>query len=133
MSAIRTIAVGIGLLLSEAAIAQVPGTPPAQRTMIDLSSFKIQPATIVLRHGQPYVLHIVNKARGGHDFVAREFFAAATLSSADRALVSDGRVELAGGQAFDIHLVAPAAGTYQARCSHFMHSALGMKGTISVQ
>ena len=133
MSAIRTIAAGICLLLSEPAIAQVPGTSPAQRIEIDLTSFKIQPATITLRHGQPYILHIVNKAHGGHDFVARAFFAAATLSSADRTLLGEGRVELTGGQMADIHLVAPAAGTYQVRCSHFMHSALGMKGTVIVQ
>ena len=133
MSAVRTIAASTILLLSGPAIAQVPGMVPAQRIEIDLSSFKIEPASITLRHGQAYVLHIVNKARGGHDFVARTFFAAAVVTPTDRALVSEGSVELAGGQATDVHLIAPAAGTYQVRCSHFMHSALGMKGTVIVQ
>ena len=104
----------------------------AERLEIDMSSFKYMPATITLKHGQSYILHFVNQSDGGHDFVARKFFEAAQVAPADRALIDKGAVELQGGEAADIHLIAPAAGHYDARCSHFMHSAFGMKAEIVV-
>jgi len=79
------------------------------------------------------VLHFVNTAKGGHDFSAKAFFAAAEVAPEDRALVAKGSVELSGGQSADVHLTAPAAGSYEAHCSHFMHASLGMTGMILVQ
>lgn len=104
----------------------------AGRIAIDLSSFKYRPATITLRHGQAYILHFVNQSGSGHDFVARRFFGTAQVAPGDRQLVGEGAVELQGGEAADIHLIAPAIGHYEAHCSHFMHSAFGMKAEIIV-
>ena len=115
---------------SGAATAQ--GTPPQVLT-VEMSNFKFTPATLTLMHGRPYVLHFVNSASGGHDFVAKEFFAASTIAPEDRAKVKNGELELSGGDSADVHLVANAPGTYKSRCSHFMHSSFGMKGEVIVQ
>jgi plastocyanin len=103
------------------------------RVEIDLSSFKFEPATITLDHGRPYILHFVNRSGSGHDFVAKAFFAAATVASEDRARTANGGVELEGNQSVDIHLTIPRPGTYDVHCSHFMHSTFGMKATIIVR
>ncbi len=108
-----------------------PGVP--ERVEIDMSSFKFMPATITLRHGQAYTLHFVNRSGGGHDFTAPAFFGAAQVNAADRGVVGGGAVKLGGHGVADVHLIAPAAGRYSAHCAHFMHSTLGMKGTIVVQ
>lgn len=104
----------------------------AERIEVDLANFSFTPATIALHHGGAYVIAFVNKTDGGHDFVAGEFFAAATMPQADRDRLHDGGVDLAGGETVELHLIAPAPGSYKAKCSHFMHSSFGMKGMIVV-
>ncbi len=113
--------------------ARLPRKARRERVEIDLSNFKFTPDAITLRHGQPYVLHFVNQAKGGHDFEARAFFDAASVAPEDRAAVAKGKVALGDGQSVDVHLTAPAAGTYEAHCTHFMHSTFGMTGKIVVQ
>ena len=120
-------------LASVSAAAQVPNWADARRVEIALSSFKYEPSTIALEHGQPYVLRFVNKAGGGHDFVAKRFFAAAKIASADRATVKDGAIDLHGGDTVEVRLIAPAAGSYDVHCSHFLHSTFGMTGRIEVR
>src|SRR4051794_22288781 len=107
--------------------AQTPDWIHAKRVEIDLANFKFTPATITLEHGQPYVLHFVNMASGSHNFAAKQFFSAATIAPEDSAAVKAGMVELHGNDSADVRLVAPAAGTYEAHCSHFMHSTFGMR------
>jgi uncharacterized cupredoxin-like copper-binding protein len=104
----------------------------AQVVEVSLSNFDFTPSTITLRAGQPYALHLVDRASGGHDFKAPEFFEAAQVASQDSAKVAEGEVELRGGQSATVHLI-PAAGTYKLVCSHFGHSMMGMKGTIVVR
>jgi plastocyanin len=111
-----------------AAIAQGP-----QAITVEMSSFKFTPATLMLTHGRAYVLHFVNVSSGGHDFVAKDFFANATVAPEDRAKVSKGEVSLRGGESTDIHLVPNTPGTYKSHCSHFMHSGFGMKGKVVVE
>jgi len=121
------------LLASTSGSAQTPDWAHARRVDINLANFKFTPATITLRHGQPYVLHFVNLSSGGHNFVARQFFAAAAIAPQNDAVVKSGAVALHGGETADVRLVAPAAGTYEAHCSHFMHSTFGMTGSVVVQ
>lgn len=116
------------LVLAAPAAAQSP-----ERIEIDLSNFKFTPSTITLRHGQPYVLHFVNTAKGGHDFSAKAFFDAASMEARDRARVARGEVDVRGGQTADVRLTAPTPGTYDMHCSHFMHSTFGMTGKIVVE
>ncbi|WP_420137575.1 plastocyanin/azurin family copper-binding protein [Sphingomonas sp.] len=120
-----------GLAVSTAAPAQ--NWKAAKRIDIDLRDFKYTPNRIVLRHGQPYILHFVNRARGGHDFTAKSFFSAAQISPGDRAKAYRGKVQLRGGESADIRLIAPAVANYDVHCSHFMHDTFGMTGVIAVQ
>ena len=114
--------------LAFALIAAAPA--PAQRVDVGLSNFKFTPSAIHLHHGQQYVLHLTST--GGHAFAAKAFFAAATVAEADRGKIKDGKIELNGSSAVDIHLTAPAAGRYPVVCTHLLHASFGMKGTITV-
>jgi len=127
-------------LIASALSAAMPAMPViaqggggGQLITVELSSFKYTPATLNLQHGVPYRLHLVNKSSRGHDFVARRFFAAATIAPEDRGKVKEGGVEVGGDEAVDVQLVVNQPGTYKLHCSHFMHSGFGMKGRIIVQ
>lgn len=104
----------------------------ARIVTVELSNFRFSPASIALEHGRRYRIHLVNGASGGHDFSAPSFFSAATVAPEDRARLAGGKVALHGGESVDIRLIAPAAGTYKVRCTHFMHGAFGMNGQIVV-
>jgi uncharacterized cupredoxin-like copper-binding protein len=116
----------------------IPSAGEAQRgspQMIDveLSSFAFSPSALTFQHGRTYRLHLVNTSGGGHDFTAPEFFAASQIAPADRARVTGGKVKLAGKQSVDITLTPEKAGSYELRCSHFLHAGMGMKGAITVE
>lgn len=128
MKALLVIACGLAV-----ATAQAPDWNGAQRVDIVMRNFKFEPGTITLEHGGRYLLHFSNQASGGHDFAAKRFFAASTIAPSDQAAVKDGVVELEGGDAADVRLVAPPPGRYAVHCSHFMHSTFGMKGEIVVR
>lgn len=125
------------VLLAALLTAASPGLAQDQAAaapiQVELSSFKFTPSTISLEHGRAYVLHLVNMSDGGHNFVAKSFFAAATIAPADRRRVVKGGVELDGKDAANIHFTAPVAGTYKIHCSHFLHSTFGMTGEIVVR
>lgn len=126
---------GLLLILSAAtgsAMAQQMAPHAEERVEIHLSNFHFTPETIHLQHGEPYTLVIVNDTRGSHDFTARAFFAAATMDTPNRAKLSGQGVSLSGKQSVTLQLTAPAPGTYNVKCTHFMHSAMGMKGRILV-
>lgn len=125
--------ISLCILLSGFAGGAATAQGPAQAVTVELSSFKFTPATLTVTHGRAYVIHFVNSSSGGHDFVAKEFFAAATIAPEDRAKVAKGEVELGGGESADIHLVPNSPGTYKSHCSHFMHSSFGMTGTVVVE
>jgi uncharacterized cupredoxin-like copper-binding protein len=107
--------------------------PAAQTVTVELSSFKFTPSVLTLQHGTRYRLHLVNRAKGGHDFEARAFFENSTVAPQDQGKIERGKVDLGGGDIVDIRLVPNVAGSYRLRCTHFMHGAFGMKGTIVVQ
>ena len=120
------------LLATFASGAATAQTAP-QTLTVEMSNFKFNPSVLTLTRGHSYVLHFVNSASGGHDFVAKEFFASATIAPEDRSKLKKGEVELSGGESADVHLVATTPGTYKSHCSHFMHSSFGMTGQIVVQ
>lgn len=110
------------LILTLAAAA-----PPSVE--VRLSSFDFAPGTVRLKAGEPVVLHLVNTGGGAHDFAAPQFFAAARGVSGP---VRGGTVEVGGTRSVDVRLT-PARGTYKLRCSHTLHSTLGMTGRIIVE
>ncbi|WP_395335823.1 cupredoxin domain-containing protein [Novosphingobium sp. BL-8H] len=129
-------AAALALVAAQASSQAPQGTTDwsrAEPVTVELSNFKFSPSAIQLKQGRAYDLRLANMASGGHDFSAGEFFAAARIMDADRAKITEGRVAVAAGKSVDIHLVAPAPGTYKLRCTHFMHSSFGMTGEIVVQ
>ena len=119
-------------LALSAALAAPADRSNAASTTVELSNFDFTPSTIRLRAGVPMVLHLANGSSGGHNFVAPAFFAAARIDPASARHVRRGRVELRGRQSVEIRLV-PAAGRYRLRCTHLLHSTLGMTGEIVVE
>lgn len=132
----RRIAIAI---VFAAALPASAGTTPsadwaaAQPVTIELSNFKFTPSTLTLHRGVAYRIHLLNKASGGHNFVAKEFFAQSTVAPEDRGKLKSGGIGLDGGEAADFRLVPQQAGTYKIRCTHFLHSSFGMTGTVVVQ
>lgn len=124
--------IGKSLLLGLAAFTLATPAQAPETIAVTLSNFRYTPETIALRQGQPYVLRFTNAAKGGHDFVARDFFAAAAIATEDRAKIDKGGVEVPRGATVELRLTAPAAGRYKVHCSHFMHSTFGMQGEIIV-
>jgi uncharacterized cupredoxin-like copper-binding protein len=124
--------------LAAPAAAQTADTAPADAeaaapvVSVTLSNFDFTPKTVEMPASAPVVLHLVNSGSGGHNFAAPKFFKAAQVSPEDAAKVKGGKIELKKGESADIHLTTPAAGEYELHCSHFMHTAFGMKGKIVV-
>ena len=95
---------------------------------VQLSSFAFTPGTLHLRGGEPIVLRLINSGRGGHNFSAPEFFAAAQPSGAN---VARGAIEVPSQGTVEVRLV-PRRGSYALRCTHTLHTAFGMRGQIVV-
>ncbi len=96
------------LLARFAPLLLLAAAPSERRIDVALANFKFTPATITLDHGGAYVLHLTST--GGHSFAAKTFFAAATMSPAERAKVAGGKIDLEGGDSADIRFVAPSPG-----------------------
>jgi uncharacterized cupredoxin-like copper-binding protein len=115
-----------------AASAQTPDWSQAKRIDVDLSNYAFAPKEIHLQHGMPYDLHLSNSSAKSHDFSAPAFFASSTIKPDDQSLAPKGEVELETQQAVDVHVIPNQAGSYELRCTHFMHTMLGMSGRIIV-
>lgn len=112
-----------------AALAQAP-----EVVHVSLTSYAFTPSTITLKAGTAYRLHLTNDSGKTHDFTAAGFFEASTIAPQDKSkLEEDVEIEVEANQSADITLTPNRAGTYPLTCSHFMHTTLGMKGTIVVQ
>jgi uncharacterized cupredoxin-like copper-binding protein len=114
------------LLLATPALAAAQSPRTVE---VRLSNFDFTPKDIRLRAGEPIVLHLVDSGRGGHNFSAPQFFAAASGVSGP---VRHGAVEVGGHASADIRLT-PARGQYRLRCTHTLHTAFGMTGDITVE
>lgn len=120
----------VASLIAFAAGPAVADTPPG--ITIVLSNFRFTPSEIRLKAGQPVLIHLVNQGSGGHNFSAPQFFAAASMDASQRRALHKGTAELAKGASLDL-LLTPAAGRFELRCSHFLHSGFGMTGSIVVE
>lgn len=116
-------AAALSLLLAAPAAAQQPA-----QVVVQVYSFGIGPQPIHLAAGRPVTLTFANQSGSAHDFTAPGFFQHARIVSG--AAPGD-KIMLSGHQSRTITLI-PAAGTYQAHCSHFLHSQMGMTDTIVV-
>jgi uncharacterized cupredoxin-like copper-binding protein len=117
-----------------AALVPLPAAAQTPAVLeVQLSSFRFTPNPILLEAGRPLVLRLVNDGKGGHDFTAATFFAAAAVAPADRAWIRNGSVEVPGRQVRELRLTAPSPGTYKLKCTHTLHKAFGMSGEIIVR
>jgi len=116
-----------------AIVLAVPQIAAAEDATVTLTSYAFTPSALTLKSGTTYKLHLVNSASKDHNFSAPEFFAASTIAPEDKSKVSDGAVEVGEGATVDVTVTPNKAGSYNLNCSHFMHTMLGMKGTIIVQ
>jgi len=116
-----------------AAAQPAPDWSSAQTIEIDMRNFAFSPASLTLKQGVAYRLHFVNQASGGHDYSAKDFFAAATIDPEDQAVVTAGKVSLKGNQSADVRLVATQVGHFDVICTHLMHATMGMRGEVVVQ
>jgi plastocyanin len=101
--------------------------PPAP-VVVQVWNFGFGPAPIRLAAGKPVTLSFVNRSGSGHDFTAPAFFQHARIVAG---AAPDGEIELGAHETKTITLV-PAAGTYHAHCSHFLHKQMGMTDLIVV-
>lgn len=132
MSRTLSLVFASALLASTPAAAQAPDFSQAQVVEVTLSNFKFTPQDVHLTAGQPVILRLTNSGGGGHNFDAPAFFTSASIRPTDTAAIRNGEVELRGHQSVDIGLV-PVAGNYPLRCTHPLHAAFGMTGTITVE
>ncbi len=120
------------LLFLAAGPAIAQGEPPI--VDVQLSNFAFGPKVIDLRAGKTYTLRLTNSGGGGHSFGAKDFFARAAIAPADRPFVRGGTIEVPGRQVRVVHFTAPARrGSYPLKCTHTLHKAFGMTGTIVVR
>ena len=113
--------------VSALALAASATAQPAQ-LLVQVYSFGFSPQPIHLTAGRPVTLTFVNRSGSAHDFTAPGFFQHARIVAGGP--VSD-EVELRPHETRRVTLV-PAAGTYQAHCSHFLHKQMGMSDVIIV-
>jgi plastocyanin len=123
MTLLRSIAVtALALTFGTAAPAQ-----PAAQTIL-VYSFGFSPRPIHLAAGRPVTLTFVNRSGSGHDFSAKSFFAGSTIV---RGSAPGGEIDLGPRETRSITLI-PRAGSYNAKCTHFLHKQMGMSDQIVV-
>lgn len=110
----------------------VPASAQPVTAAVDLTNFKFTPAQVVLRANLPTILQLRNDSSGAHSFSAPAFFAAARVDPTSARLIQKGKVEVPAHATVQVALT-PAAGQYPLKCSHPLHAAFGMKGTIIVR
>jgi uncharacterized cupredoxin-like copper-binding protein len=84
-----------------------------------------------LQSGQPVKLVLANSGSGLHDFAAPAFFAASSFRQGGTA-PAGGKIAVAKDKTAEIDLVPGTAGQYPLECTEFLHTMLGMTGTITV-
>lgn len=116
------------IVLFLAMLAPAFAQTPATSRIINVANYSFTPRPVHLVAGQPVTLTFVNQSGGGHDFTAKEFFAASTITAGQ---APAGKIALGAHETKSITLV-PHAGTYEAHCSHFLHASMGMTDEIVV-
>jgi plastocyanin len=117
---------------AQQADAQAATPAGAESINIFLSDYAFAPAALNLKAGTAYHLHFTNAGSKDHNFTAPEFFTASQVAPEDQAKIKRGTVAVEKGKEVDV-TVTPGAGNYKVTCTNFMHSMMGMHGTITVQ
>lgn len=120
---VAAVAAGLSFVIMAPAHGQ-----PAQ-VVVQVWSFGFGPQPIRLAAGKPVTLTFANQSGSSHDFVAPGFFQHARILGGAAPM---DMIDLGPHETKTITLI-PAAGTYQAHCSHFLHKQMGMTDEIIVR
>jgi uncharacterized cupredoxin-like copper-binding protein len=115
-----------------AANAQPADWSHAQTLNVALTDFAFTPKVLHLHRNTAYRLHLVNSTGKGHDFAAYELFESAQVAPGDKAKIDDGKIEVSKHAAVDVRFIPTRAGTFKVKCTHPLHSMLGMTGEVVV-
>jgi plastocyanin len=102
----------------------------AKPVTVKLTDFDFTPSQLNIQAGQPVRLILANNGSDLHDFSAPAFFAAASFRQGGT-VPAGGKVAVAQDKTVEVDLV-PGAGQYPLDCTEFLHTMLGMTGTIDV-
>jgi uncharacterized cupredoxin-like copper-binding protein len=112
------------LVASACAPAAAPAAgaalPPEQLTVVGTDDFRMNPATITVKAGQPLQVTFQNGGEILHDFTAQQ------------GLAKPVTILEQGGQSGTATITYDKPGTYKFFCSQPGHDELGMHGTITV-
>jgi uncharacterized cupredoxin-like copper-binding protein len=100
---------------------------------ISLTNFAFAPHQVTLQHGAAYRFRFVNDSASNHDFSAPELFDAVAVAPDDRSKVDDGSVDVPSGATVDVKVVPNAPGSYNVRCTHFLHAMFGMTAVVVIK
>jgi uncharacterized cupredoxin-like copper-binding protein len=103
----------------------------AKTVTVKLTDFDFSPSQLTFQSGQPVKLVLANNGSGLHDFSAPAFFAASSFRQGG-AVPAGGKIAVGQDKTAEIDLVPGAAGQYPLECTEFLHTMLGMTGTITV-
>ena len=137
-------AVLAGAILAACTAAATPSVQPSQppgavRVEVTLSdALRIEPASITVPAGKAVVFVVKNTGRLEHEFFVGDEKAQADHEQAmmgSSGMIHDepNGIGLKAGQAKELTMTFPAAGTTLAGCHIPGHYAAGMKATIQVQ
>lgn len=129
---IRPIIIAAMTLLGTGGLAGATSANDTTLVNVRLADFSFKPNALSFEKGQHYRLHLSNEGSGGHNFSGAKFFAAVRIDAADQALVQKGKVEVPKGGSVDIGFTPVTPGRYKIKCTHFLHSSFGMKGTAVI-
>ncbi len=109
-----------------------------QTVEVSLAEFAFAPETLAFERGRPYRLVLENGGRRTHTFVSEGFFKAIAvqkLASADGEIANPyiESIELARGAVKEITFVPVRPGSYDLRCTVFLHERFGMHGRITIE
>src|SRR5579859_7843202 len=94
---------------------------PEQVTVVGTDDFRLNPATITVKAGQPLEVTFQNGGEILHDFTAQQGLARPVVITED------------GGKSGTATVTYAKPGTYKFFCSQPGHDQLGMHGTVTVQ
>ena len=106
MIAVRLLALATLSAASVTSVAAQPAAVPGAQ-VIQVYSYGFGPHPIHLAAGQPVTLSFVNQSGSSHDFTAKSFFAASTITAG---AAPDGEIDLAPHQTQTITLIPRARG-----------------------
>ena len=95
------------------------GSQPAGSTLVTMTEFKFDPASLSVTHGK-VVFWLVNSGSVAHDMSIRD--------SSGKSVATSELITAGDSKEFDVDL---GAGSYTILCTQPGHEAEGMKGTLT--